>query len=274
MGAHARYVLDGTEATRPRKLRAADRGLVSKWAKAKGGQREWAVGIRSGSSANSYGAWSFELSVDPEPTPAIAKKFFEALAAASPGAVSRKPATDASYVGFTVPVRMLLPDPAPFRDLVLEAASSLPFRSGHAGFGLAYNDLDPEDERDEQLAAWNARYRGIDAGSPDCSASFASSRIRGVSWLTLVDAGLLAEVGGRKALDALGRDIVVHELPHGVAIQAGAAPRLGDVNEEEDMSPYVKVNRLLAPIRAEEMHPPTAMSNDDARAWLRRFDRG
>jgi hypothetical protein len=44
------------------------------------------------------------------------------------------------------------------------------------------------------------------------------------------------------------------------------------VNELEDMTPYVKVNKLLKPIRAEEMHPPTDMSQEDARAWLARFD--
>jgi len=65
---------------------------------------------------------------------------------------------------------------------------------------------------------------------------------------------------------------VLYSLPHGAAIQAGATPRLGDVNELEDMTPYVKVNRLLKPIRVEDMYPPTGMEIEDARAWLARFD--
>jgi hypothetical protein len=167
---------------------------------------------------------------------------------------------------------MLLPNPAPFRDLVLEVASALPFRSGHAGLGFAYNSGDPEDERDEQLAAWNKRFHGIDTGSPEDSAPFASRHIRGVNWLTMLDAAFVTTVGGKKALEGLGPDITVHALPRGVAIQAGPLPRLGDVNELEDMTPYVKLNKLLKPIRAEEMHPPTDMSEEDARGWLARFD--
>jgi hypothetical protein len=271
MGAEAKYVLVGVDATRPRKFKADDRGLVAKWAKSAARTGEQAVSVRSGAAPESIGPWSFTLSVTPEMT-AEGKKFVAAFAAQT-GGTTKDP--DASYLSFTAPIGQLLPDASAFRDLVLWVASSLPVRSGHAGLGFSYNSGAPSEERDEQLAAWNKRYHGIDVGSPECSAPFASSHIRGVSWLTLLDDELVKPIGGCKALDALDAldpEITIHTLPHGVAIQAGAAPRLGDVNELEDMTPYIKVNRLLKPIRAEEMYPPSGMDPDEAREWLARFD--
>jgi hypothetical protein len=38
------------------------------------------------------------------------------------------------------------------------------------------------------------------------------------------------------------------------------------------MTSYVKVNRLIKPIRAEEMYPPHGMNREQAREWLARFD--
>jgi hypothetical protein len=270
MGPNATYVLAGTEAARAKRFRTEDRSLVAKWAKSARRHGEYALSVRSGSAPDSYGAWSFELSVVP-PMTAEGRKFLEAVATAGIVKLDSR-GLDASYLYLTVPVGRLCPNPAPFRDLVLEIASALPFRSGHAGLGFAYNDADPEEKRDEQLAAWNKRFHGVDAGSPDCSAPFASRHIRGVNWLTILDEEFVNTIGGRKALDALGPGIAIHALPRGVAIQAGSGPRLGDVNELEDMTPYVKVNELLKPIRAEEMYPPTDMTQDDAREWLARFD--
>jgi hypothetical protein len=202
---------------------------------------------------------------------AEAKKFIAAFVATT-GQMGSTRDPDASFLSFTVPIGQVLPDASTFRDLVLGVASSLPVRSGYAGLGFSYNRGAVSTARDDQLAAWSKRYHGIDVGSPECSAPFASSHIRGVSWLTLLDDELVKPIGGRKALEALAPEITIHTLPNGVAIQAGAAPRLGDVNELEDMTPYVKVNRLLKPIRAEDMYPPSGMRRQEAREWLARFD--
>jgi hypothetical protein len=270
MGPNATHVLVGAEAVRAKKFRPEDRSLVARWAKSAAKRGEYDLSVRSGSIPNSYGAWSFELSVVP-PMTADGRKVLEALVMAGIVQADSK-GPDASYVYVTVPVGRVVPNPVPFRDLVLGIASALPFRSGHAGLGLAYSSGNPEERRDEQLAAWNKRFHGLDAGSPECSAPFASSHIRGVSWLTMLDEDFVSKVGGREALDTLGPDIAIHALPRGVAIEAGSAPRLGNVDELDDMTPYVNVNKLLKPIRAGEMYPPTDMSQDDAREWLARFD--
>jgi hypothetical protein len=259
MGAEATFIRVGMDATRSRKF---------KWAKSAARTGEHAVSVTSGASGESIGPWSFELSVTPEMT--VEAKKFVAEVVAKTGGTTKDP--NASYVSFTVPIGQLLPDGSAFRDLVLGVASSLPVRSGHAGLGFSYESGAISNKRDDQLAAWNKRYHGIDVGSPECSAPFVSRHIRGVSWLTLLDDELVKPIGGREALEALGPDVTIHSLPKGVVIQAGAAPRLGDVNELEDMTPYVKVNRLLKPIRAEDMYPPSGMQRQEAREWLARFD--
>jgi len=270
MGANARYIVAGTAATRARKFRVEDRNLVARWLKSTRGSQEYAVALRSGLSARGAGPWSLELSTEAMLT-ADARRFFDALKAK--GAYEPDPqGPRASYVHFTVPVNVVLANCALFRDRVLGMVGASVFRCGYVGFGLVYNERAAEYHRDQVLPGWIKRFHGLDPGSPRCSARFISKGIRGVSWLTMLDHELLAKVGGREAVEALGPDITVHPLPHGVMIQAGEAPRLGDVNELEDMTPYVKVNRLLKPIRAEDMYPPPGMRHEEAREWLARFD--
>jgi hypothetical protein len=272
MGRHAVFILVGTHARRPRKFRAQDRGLVAGWANSGPNTDKHFIQISSGPTAASHGAWSFELSLEKH-VGVEERRLREEFAKAAFGIHKPNPDGPAlSYLSVTAPLTSLLPHPHIFRDLAMGVARALPFRSGHAGLGLAYDRGDPEWKRDEQLAAWNRRYRGLDVGSPDCSAPFASERVRGVNWLTMLDHDLLGKVGGRGAVEAIGPDVRLHDLEHGVAIQAGDAPQLGDVNELEDMTSYVKVNRLIKPIRAEEMYPPHGMNREQAREWLARFD--
>ncbi len=261
MGRNATYILVGVDATRPRKFRRQDRDLIAKWVQSAAKHDEYALSVYSGPTLGSYGPWSLELSLEAEQPPRLKRS-----------SRSAPVEVDASYLYFTTPVNLAIPDPSKFRDLVLAVAAMIPFRSGHAGFGLAYNDGDPESDRDKQLAAWNKRYRGLDAGSPDCSAPFATNRIRGVNWLTMLDADFLAKVGGTRVLDDLGSDVKIYSLPHGIAVQAGEVPRLGDVNVLEDMSAYRRVDRALKAIRARDMYPPTEMTEEDAAEWLARFD--
>jgi hypothetical protein len=108
-------------------------------------------------------------------------------------------------------------------------------------------------------------------------------RIKCVNWLTVIDDGMVAELGGQGALaEALGPDIRLYRWDGGVLIRAGAEPRLGDRDADSWPADYLTVNRVLRPLRFEDYPaspvmllkvPPPLDARDETLRWVRRFDR-
>ena len=102
-------------------------------------------------------------------------------------------------------------------------------------------------------------------------------QIKRVNWLTFVSDRALVYLGGREQLtNMLGIDpaIVVHPLEHGVCIQAGPAPQLGDIARQEFLPTYRRVTAALRAIRLEK-HSGVGggFSDDQAMDWLNGLDR-
>jgi len=131
---------------------------------------------------------------------------------------------------------------------VAQLADAFPFRCGLAGYSF---ECSRYDKRKSETHAWSTsmRHTGVDiVRIPVDAKAVGSDGVKGVNWLTLIDAGLLREVGGAKVIrQQLSSEIEVVDCKHGVILKAGPAPSLGDVNRGDVLRLYREVYRLLAP---------------------------
>lgn len=168
-----------------------------------------------------------------------------------------------------------LDDVRNFVGLVKAVSEKMPFRSGHAGYSVEYDEGDLNPAREDQMRAWHARFLALDARDLALSGSHFAAGIKGPSWLTLLDSAFVAQLGGDKTIANKLLDSGVHiaSLPNGLMLQAGARPTLGDVNRREDASPMRAVSALLRPIRVDGGFTLRQFGDrDGTRAWLSRLD--
>lgn len=101
--------------------------------------------------------------------------------------------------------------------------------------------------------------------------------VKRANWLNLVSDVTLEYLAGREGVRRELSDdpeIAVRDLAHGVAIQAGAEPRLGDVARRDFLPAYRRVAKALRPMRAESYEgvgPP--FGDEAANEWLNALDR-
>ena len=153
----------------------------------------------------------------------------------------------------------------------LELSSLLPASSGYAS--LALNWTDSSQIAVEQFA-WPLakRHPGLDLHDPSATSFDLHSRVRNAYWLTILGHEQLAALKLTPAAlrERLGPEILVHDLPHGVAIQAGEAPELGDVNRGERLPLVRKVAKVIEPILYRPHAYFGAPTHDDFVEWERR----
>ena len=173
-----------------------------------------------------------------------------------------------------VPFEFMLDNPKGYVELAVQMCKRLHFETGQAGFSLhLHYDYGSNGSHIRKLSH---RFLGLDIGKPSSWSDALIHGIKTVNWLTLVGDRLLEKIGGRDGLrEKLLTDIPVHDLDHGVIIQAGPKPTLGDVNAGDDISYYRRVSRVLEPIRV----PPEALrrfsvvgGRNNTRRWMARFD--
>ncbi len=155
----------------------------------------------------------------------------------------------ANVVSASFPISLASADLAAFKALFVHACSVLPMRSGHAGLALECSRYEAEDS---ETHAWaiGMRMRGLDISRIplDCQAVGVDG-LKGVGWLTALGHPLIEQLGGLPALrKGWPKDITVIETPHGVVIQAGEQPQLGDVNRGDSLALYRAVYKKVAPL--------------------------
>ena len=174
-----------------------------------------------------------------------------------------------------VPVEFMLDNPQGFVDLAVQMCRRLKFETGQGGFSLHIHH-DYGSSYDKHLRNLSHRFLGLDIGKPSSWFDAFIKGVKTVSWLTLVGDRLLNKIGGRDGLrEKFTSDIKIHDLDHGVIIQAGPKPTLGDVKAGDDISYYRRVSRVLEPIR----FAPEALrrsgvvgGRNKTRRWIARFD--
>jgi hypothetical protein len=179
------------------------------------------------------------------------------------------------HIRLVLPVEFINDSTDRFIELAQELCSQLHFLSGHAGYSTNI-DLDfPSYEENGHVYALSRRYRGVDFGKPVMFADFMKHGIKTVNWLAFLGDELIAKVGGKSGLRSkLSHEIIIHDLPHGLMIQAGAEPKMGDVNRNENLQLYQEVGRALAALRIpdEVLRSYDGIGGtENTKNWLDRF---
>ncbi len=171
--------------------------------------------------------------------------------------------------------------------LVRRWASWIGAAHGTAGLGLQFNQAVGSQAADTMFP-YLKRYPGLELGDRSSwlleVKPLADQRfIRATNWLTLVDDGFVAALGGRRALEgALDPTCRLHAYEGGLVVQAGTRPETGDVNYGEIPGAYRSVARALKPIRYEafsrfglfDVPYGSGLLDqfEESLAWVRRFD--
>jgi len=167
----------------------------------------------------------------------------------------------------------LADDPDAVLSLVAMLAERFPYRCGHVGFSLCWNNLSVA--RDIEVPALIGpllkRYPGFSLGTPN---ELCDQDVPPVNWLTLLGPELLQKLDGLGGVrQALADDAIsVTQLGAGVCIRAGETPQLGDVNRKEDLPLYRKVGSYLKDFRGQQEIELDGLDEDESEAWLARFD--
>lgn len=247
---HIKWYLAGSM-THPSEFSNRARKAFTNWFSKLATKREsYELTLHSGNDSEEVGPWGFDFLIGPYDLK-----------------------ESAGYFRFGLPVEMLLNGGEMFLKLVRKIVNVLPFRSGHAGYGLQFDAGSVIFQRDQHIKAWCKRYVGIDCRDLPATSLYMNKHIKSVNWLTMLDYDFVEQLGGIEYVRRmLGEDILVEELKHGIIIQAGFQPHLGDVNRGEDMSLYIRVNDLLRPLRTPEQLPFNGFDRDETQEWLERFD--
>jgi hypothetical protein len=142
--------------------------------------------------------------------------------------------------------------PRELRDRFLEACGIGRCFHGVAGYGIVL-PIDPSAVQNAGATSLGlaSRFAGLDMLDVDWVARGATEGIKCVNWLTAIDESLLERVGGRDNLRRqFGPSITCYDLPHGLVIQAGDQPVIGDVNRVDELSAYREVAAQLRRVYA------------------------
>ncbi|MDP8033031.1 DUF3396 domain-containing protein [Pasteurella atlantica] len=83
--------------------------------------------------------------------------------------------------------------------------------------------------------------------------------LKRIDWLTFINHRLIDKLGGIDTLTknltidfdgSIIKDVILHKLPHGICVQAGAEPIIGDISnlDYKALSPYRHIGSALKPV--------------------------
>ncbi len=171
------------------------------------------------------------------------------------------------------------------RDLIKKWCDILEPVHGTGGPSLLWYSADANNHMIDGLALLK-KFPGLDNESVSNfdveSGYFAKQhyRIRTINWLTILGDTLIAELGGRDALQAaLGDAISLIDYQGGTIIQAGPQPVFGDSELGDVPELYRRVSEVTKPVRFEAYRrgifqglPAPLDDLDETMKWIRRFD--
>lgn len=186
-----------------------------------------------------------------------------------------------SYVRYYLPVEALRGDGrATFEAFLKEACDLL--QPLHAQAGLAVQECYAHEDYQHVEYEVAQEFLGLDVAHPVvCDDTELRKGFKTVNWYTILADSLLARLGGAESLPTRFNDPRIALLPYagGAMIRAGDWPELGWVERDPSPELYVKVNRVLRPVRAEEISlaygsafGETRFNTRTSDLWLRRFD--
>jgi hypothetical protein len=198
----------------------------------------------------------------------------------------------ASMLRVTLPLDHHLAAPARLRDWVLDfqLVKAWPVFSGQVGYALNFYRQAARSSlyRPTQtlLASLCQRYPGFDWDGGGVQPRILRFQpevpgflplLKRVSWLNLVCNKTMGFLGGRENLPVRLRGeqpVTVHDQEHGLAIQAGPDPQVGDLGQRDFIPAYRQVARVVRPVRIDDIDGLGAgFMGVATNEWLNAFDK-
>ena len=183
---------------------------------------------------------------------------------------------EASYVELNLPLDFpAVADPAALGRTLIHLAEPTVFHDGVGGFAFHRSPY-KFNSTVRRMGQLGMRYQGVEIAAAERLAYLAVHGLPTVNWITFLGKELLQRIGGPQALATmLPPTSPVTPLPHGVAVQSGAHPVLGDRNEPDDgLQALRKTYGVLRPLQFVNPNIPfSALSFDSAQTqkWLTRL---
>ncbi|GFM85096.1 hypothetical protein PSCICO_04950 [Pseudomonas cichorii] len=191
---------------------------------------------------------------------------------------------DLSVLEFSVPLLYQEQNPLKFLQLFIDFSKHLNPIQGYAGH--AYNlSITKRDDNQPTEAFMATRMPGLDVGTAALLANrpqFKASKIKTVSWLTLLDKERVELAGGLEALRTQlpPSHFAFYRCEESLVIQAGAYPYLSGDAEDPKPAAYVLLNHTLKNLRYDTVGSLHGGSHDGelrlvgwaADQWLKRLD--
>lgn len=162
---------------------------------------------------------------------------------------------------------------------VQEVANLAPFAHGMCGYTFKYFHRTGDSDIDEWMGNRGLRFFGVHPFRNSWE-YYCRKHLPNVNWLTLLGTEMVAQLGGTQAMRSqLTPQVGLRELAHGVLLQAGDAPVLGDINAlAPDIGPLREVARLTRPLLLPRDRQCNSVLNylfdetEDGERWLDRFE--
>jgi len=153
---------------------------------------------------------------------------------------------------------------------VLAWVSHVNFLHGYGGLSMNFDHGDMDKERNIAMRAYCERHLGVNLSDLVTERRALHDDIKGAQWLTFVGNMLLEKHAD--AATRLRSTPGATTTPQGILIQACEKPLLGDRHQQQDVTPYINVNALLAPWLVDNLFPMPGFPDEEAtRTWLHRL---
>ena len=188
-----------------------------------------------------------------------------------------------SVLTFSMPVEWVEENTKLFIELFINCAQRLKASHGYAGYACIISQI-REDKNEPTEAYLSRKFWAMDVGDPFLSAKYLISGIKTVSWLTAINNEWFNKIREEEALNSeLPMSwFIGYDYGTGIVIQAGNLPLSGSDEVDPLPAPYVLLNRILKPLRAERIQTLHRGNYDTeeipllkgyrAEAWMKRFD--
>lgn len=189
-----------------------------------------------------------------------------------------------SVLEFSVPIIFFEQHRIDFIRLFVSSARFLRAEQGYAGYALNLS-VTKRDNNEPTEAFMSEQMPGLDVGTAALLANrpeFKGSKIKTVSWLTVIHESRLVQIGNLAFLhrNLPSSHFAIYDYEVGYVVQAGASPSLIGDSEHPAPATYVLVDHLLSCLRYETVGSLHGGSHDgeirltgwSADQWLKRFD--
>ncbi|OEY94183.1 hypothetical protein BJD20_02880 [Acinetobacter proteolyticus] len=188
-----------------------------------------------------------------------------------------------SNLTFSMPVEWVEENTKLFIELFINCAQRLKANHGYAGYACIISKI--RSEKNEPTEAYLSRKLwAMNVGSPFLESDHLLNGIKTVSWLTVINNEWFNKIREEEALNSeLPMSwFIGYDYGTGIVIQAGNLPLSGSDEVDPLPAPYVLLNRILKPLRAERIQTLHRGNYDTekipllksyrAEAWMKRFD--